>query len=70
MQVYIKIDKIDKILNTYLYIAKQSSFKLMSNFIYEQIKFILIWINKNKLGIGDWGLGIGDWGLGDRKSVV
>ena len=42
MQVYIKIDKIDKILNTYLYVAKQSSFKLMSNFIYEQIKFILI----------------------------
>jgi len=21
-------------------------------------------LNKNNLGIGDWGLGIGDWGLG------
>jgi len=33
-------------------------FKLKKNNLY------IIYINKDRMGIGDWGLGIGDWGLG------
>jgi len=29
-----------------------------------KIFYLIVKLNKRKMGIGDWGLGIGDWGLG------